>query len=127
MERAYILLSHSYYKSFSEIFHSFMELLKSLCPKMIRKLNPFSVNFTKWSNTLKQFVGNLLTNWLSVFDHLLGLALKGLKEKTRTFPLKLPSLSELWVFFVTMVTILHPTSYSFLYLSDFEKYETVTR
>ena len=41
-------------------------------------LNPLSANPTKWSNTLKQFVGNLPTNCLSVFDHFLGLALKGL-------------------------------------------------
>ena len=40
--------------------------------------NPFSANFTKWSNTLKQFVGNLPTNCLSVFDHFVELALKGL-------------------------------------------------
>ena len=32
-------------------------------------LNPLSDNPTKWSNTLKQFVGNLPTNCLSVFDH----------------------------------------------------------
>ena len=36
-------------------------------------------NFTKWSNTLKQSVGQLLTNCLSVFDYFVGLALKGLK------------------------------------------------
>ena len=41
-------------------------------------LNPLSVNPTKWSNTLKQFVGKLPTNCLSVFDHFAGLALKGL-------------------------------------------------
>ena len=41
-------------------------------------VNPLSANFTKWSNTLKQFVGNLPTNCLSVFDHFVGLALKGL-------------------------------------------------
>ena len=40
-------------------------------------LNPFSANFTKWSNTLIQFVGNLQTNCLNVFDHFVGLALKG--------------------------------------------------
>ena len=39
--------------------------------------NPLSPNFTKWSNTLKQFVGKLWTNCLSVFDHFVGLALKG--------------------------------------------------
>ena len=47
-------------------------------------LNPLSANPTKWSNTLKQFVGNL-PNCLSVFDHFVILALKGLRnmaEKT---------------------------------------------
>ena len=41
-------------------------------------LNPLSVNPAKWSNTLKQFVGNLPTNCLNVFDHFVGLAFKGL-------------------------------------------------
>ena len=41
-------------------------------------LNPLSANFTKWSNTLKQFVGNLPTNCLSLFDHFVKLVLKGL-------------------------------------------------
>ena len=39
--------------------------------------NLLNANFTKWSNTLKQIVGNLPTNCLSVFDHFVGLALKG--------------------------------------------------
>ena len=39
--------------------------------------HPLSANFTKWSNPLKQFVGKLATNCLSVFDHFVGLALKG--------------------------------------------------
>ena len=43
-------------------------------------LNSFSANFTKWSNTLKQFVGNQPTNCLRVFDHFLGLALKRLNQ-----------------------------------------------
>ena len=43
-------------------------------------INTLSAIITKWSNTLKQFVGNLLTNCLSVFDHFAGLALKGLKK-----------------------------------------------
>ena len=42
-------------------------------------INPLSANFTKWSNTLKQFVGKLATSYLSVFDYFVGLALKGLK------------------------------------------------
>ena len=41
-------------------------------------LNPLSFKFIKWSNTLKQFVDKLPTNCLSVFEHFVGLALKGL-------------------------------------------------
>ena len=41
--------------------------------------NPFGPNFTKWSNTLKQFVGNLPTNCVSVFDCFVGFWLKGLR------------------------------------------------
>ena len=44
----------------------------------INILNTLSANPTKWSNTLKQFVGKLPANCLSVFDHFVGLALKGL-------------------------------------------------
>ena len=43
-------------------------------------INPLNANPTKWSNTLKQFVGNLPTNCLSVFDHFVKLAHKGLKN-----------------------------------------------
>ena len=42
-------------------------------------INSLSANITKSSNTLKQFVDNLPANRLSVFDHFVGLALKGLK------------------------------------------------
>ena len=45
--------------------------------------NPLSANPTKWSNTLKQFAGNLPTNCLSVFDHFVKLALKGLRCELR--------------------------------------------
>ena len=49
--------------------------------------NSLSANFTKWSNTLKQFVGNLPTNCLSVFVHFVGLVLKGLtSNKTVSDP-----------------------------------------
>ena len=41
--------------------------------------NPSSANPTKWSNTVKQFVGCCRRIVLSVFDHFLGLALKELK------------------------------------------------
>ena len=43
--------------------------------------NPLSGNPTKWPNILKQFVGKLRTNCLSVFDHFVKLALKGLIER----------------------------------------------
>ena len=46
----------------------------------IQKFNPLSANFTKWPNTLKQFVGNLPTNCLSVLGHFVALALKGLRD-----------------------------------------------
>ena len=58
--------------------HAFLCL--NLC---ITGFNPLSANHTKWSNTLKQFVGNLPKNCLSVFDHLVGLALKGLRQEIR--------------------------------------------
>ena len=45
---------------------------------------PLNANFTKWSKTLKQFVGNLPTNCLSVFDHFVGLVLKGLEIDLRS-------------------------------------------
>ena len=41
--------------------------------------NPLNANPTKWLNTIKQFVVNLPANCLSVFDHFVGLAFKGLK------------------------------------------------
>ena len=41
-------------------------------------VNLLSANPEKWSNTLKQIVGNLPTICLSVFDHFMNLALKGL-------------------------------------------------
>ena len=43
-------------------------------------LKSLSANPTKWSNTLKQFVGKLPTNCLSVFGPFVGFALKGLKK-----------------------------------------------
>ena len=51
------------------------------CVKLERALiyiNPLNANSEKWSNTPKQIVGNLPTICLSVFDHFMNLALKGL-------------------------------------------------
>ena len=43
-----------------------------------KQFNSLSAKPTKWLNTLKQFV--LPTSCLSVFDHFVGLVLKGLKH-----------------------------------------------
>ena len=47
--------------------------------RRLSALNPLCAKPTKWSNTLKQFVGKLPTNCLSVFDHFVIMAFKGLK------------------------------------------------
>ena len=57
--------------------HMFCEMF---CFASQNVLNPLSTNITKWSNTLKQFVVKLSTNCLSVFDHFVGLVLKGLRH-----------------------------------------------
>ena len=57
----------------------FVEVIFKTLFLQLNSLNPLSANPTKWSSTLKQFVGNLPTNCLSVFDHFVILALKGLK------------------------------------------------
>ena len=46
--------------------------------ELVRKYNPLRANPTKWSNTLKQFAGKLPTNYLSVCDHFVILALRGM-------------------------------------------------
>ena len=45
--------------------------------------NPIGANPIKWPNTLKQFVGKLPTNCLSVFGHFVNLALKGLMPRAK--------------------------------------------
>ena len=52
--------------------------------KRLSAANPLNANPTKWSNTLKQFVGNLPTNCLSVLDHFVGLALRRLSIPAKT-------------------------------------------
>ena len=42
--------------------------------------NSLCANFTKWSNTLKQFIGKLPTNCFSVFGHFVRLVLKELNS-----------------------------------------------
>ena len=59
--------------------------LKRKSEETKKKINPLSANPTKWSNTLKQFVGKLPTSFLSVFDHFVGLTLKGLNSGETNF------------------------------------------
>ena len=54
-----------------------LNLIRSPITKK-RLINSLSANPTKWPNSLKQFVGNLVTNCLSVFDHFVELAPKRL-------------------------------------------------
>ena len=57
------------------------EFVTNLLYQFTVPFNPSTTNPTKWSNTLKQFVGNSQQlNYLSVFDQLVGLALKGLRN-----------------------------------------------
>ena len=63
-------------------FSIWKELLRKSAQKTAQKsFNPLSANPTKWPNTLKQFVGKLPTNCLSVFGHFVNLALKGLSSR----------------------------------------------
>ena len=56
----------------------------------IKKFKPLSANLTKWSNT-QTIRGNLRTNYLSVFDHFIELALKGFTGLRLATPVTLPS------------------------------------
>ena len=62
--------------------HNFMIYCDYLTKNLIKSYHrcliyPLSANPTKWSNTLIQFVSNSPMNCLSVFDHFVGLMLKG--------------------------------------------------
>ena len=58
---------------------------RRITTKTLATINPLNANPTKWSNTLKQFVGKLPTNCLSAFDHFVGLALKGLTTESSRY------------------------------------------
>ena len=63
-------------KGLPKIFFGFVNLFM----KNVKGSNPLGTNITKWSNAVKQSVGKLPTNCLSMFDHFVGLALKGLTK-----------------------------------------------
>ena len=69
-------------------------------------IKPLSANPTKWSNTLKQFVDKLLTNCLSVFDHFVKLAFKGLKNSVIFFTFPRRDKLKMLQNFATQVKIL---------------------
>ena len=66
-----------------------LEITLWLCSRYTQYLfNSLSANPMKWPNTLKQFVSKLPTNCLSVFDHFVGLALKGLIQAKKDIPIR---------------------------------------
>ena len=74
-----------------------------------RWVDVVSVNTTKWWNTLKQLVGNLSTNCLSVFEHFVGLTLKIVKivklfAKSNTTKCSLKNFN-LWPLFMDRVIL----------------------
>ena len=78
-------------------------------------INLLSTNPTKWSNTLKQFVSNLPTNCLSVFDHFVKLALKGL-NRVKGLSLKCKKFEKDKKFMVGLELFTYPFSYKKLHL-----------
>ena len=87
-----ILLISKYIKKGLAQTHS--RVIWEVCIKANKKLwykihqtyvNPLCANPTKWPNTLKQFVGKLPTNCLSVFDHFVKLSLKVLTAMRAIF------------------------------------------
>ena len=90
-------LSREWVKCLGPFFHKKVSSLADIerCPKFLEYalinfsfnknkvtgiFDPLSANATKWSNTLKQFVGCQPTNCWSVFDQFVALALKLLRS-----------------------------------------------
>ena len=65
--------------------------------------NPLNANPTKWSNTLKQFVGKHPTNRLNVFDHSERLAFKGLNVPIRTYIILFVETQNLVLFYPNII------------------------
>ena len=63
----------------------FSEMQQSLRREHIdvRIVIPLSANPTKWSKTLKQFIGKLPTNCLILLDHFMGLVIKAYFSRFR--------------------------------------------
>ena len=81
------------------MLHDFINnnIFLKVCLSYAKIFNPLSANPTKSSNTLKQFVDNLLTICLSVFDHFVGLALERLRDLEHGHTIR-PNMSTLKIF-----------------------------
>ena len=66
-----------FFFEFTPVFTDHRLLFRPL-PSAISSVNPLSANPKKWSDKLKQFIGKLSMNCLSVFGNFVGLALKEL-------------------------------------------------
>ena len=93
-----ILVAHFANASFL-IFRKHSDI-KAIAIKWNSVFNPLSTNITKWSNTLKQFVGKLPTDCLSVFDHFVGLALKELTAFILDSIIELIFTTDFFVFWI---------------------------
>ena len=80
------IVTYRNYKHFSneavmfDVKNSIIQMISENNDLEFDRFNPLGANPTKSSNTLKQFVCKLPTNCLSLLDHFVGLALKGLKQ-----------------------------------------------
>ena len=81
------------------------------------KINPLSTNPTKWPITLKQFVGKLPTDCLSVFDHFVKLALKGLKAPKQ----------RQWILILIYVLTESTSLYRRIFAACLEYFQTVVK
>ena len=82
---AALLKKRLWHRCFPINFVKFLEHFPCKTPPVaasVKFINPLSANPAKWSNTLKEFFGKLPTNCLSLFDHFVDFALKGLTSLT---------------------------------------------
>ena len=91
--------------------------------------NHLCVNPTKWSNTLKQFVGNLPTNSLSVFAQYVELALLKVDASFRSFTQITPPIL-LARSFIAYSTNLNPSTFAYfhpclLWMWEFDSYSAI--
>ena len=79
-----------------------MEFFWTFILPLFLKSNSLSANPTEWSNT-QQFVGRFPTNCLSVFDHFVGLGLKGTTVPNRMILIYLETCNETVCFMLKII------------------------